>query len=190
MSPATAQLGAANTAVSDCHTAIWLRLLQPAARLRRHGRSVAGHSAPGTSTTTKMQSPMSNILGGMSSGIGLLSFLSDERAKENIEEVGELHDGQPVYRYSYKGMPERDSYRAAGAGTLLDARAGCGGGLWRYRPACGELQARHGSRGVNDEGCIMITPEQGMAFMQQMGNCSGRAAPASVRLRLARQRRA
>jgi hypothetical protein len=49
---------------------------------------------------------MSNILGGISSGIGLLSFLSDARAKENIEEVGTLHDGQPVYRYSYKGMPE------------------------------------------------------------------------------------
>ena len=32
-------------------------------------------------------------------------MLSDERAKENIEEVGVLHDGQPIYRYNYKGDP-------------------------------------------------------------------------------------
>ena len=30
-------------------------------------------------------------------------MLSDERAKENVEEVGALHDGQPIYRYNYKG---------------------------------------------------------------------------------------
>ncbi len=35
-------------------------------------------------------------------GIGLLS---DERAKDDIEPVGELFDGQPVFRYRYKGDP-------------------------------------------------------------------------------------
>lgn len=33
------------------------------------------------------------------------SFFSDERLKENIEPVGELNDGQPIYRYNYKGDP-------------------------------------------------------------------------------------
>jgi Chaperone of endosialidase len=34
---------------------------------------------------------------------GLIS--SDERIKEDIKEVGKLFDGQPVYRFRYKGMP-------------------------------------------------------------------------------------
>ncbi len=43
-----------------------------------------------------------NIIGG---GLGLASMLmmSDERAKDDIEPVGELFDGQPVFRYRYKG---------------------------------------------------------------------------------------
>lgn len=71
--------------------------------------------------------PIGGALGGTSSGVGstvqqgpkanpwsqalglgataLGAYLSDERAKENIEKVGELNDGQPVYRYNYKGDP-------------------------------------------------------------------------------------
>ena len=33
------------------------------------------------------------------------SFFSDERAKENIVEVGRTHDDQPIYKYNYKGEP-------------------------------------------------------------------------------------
>lgn len=33
------------------------------------------------------------------------SVFSDERLKEDIEPVGELHDGQPVYKYRYIGSP-------------------------------------------------------------------------------------
>lgn len=40
------------------------------------------------------------------SAIGaLLPLLSDENAKDNIEPVGLLADGQPIYRYSYKDDP-------------------------------------------------------------------------------------
>jgi hypothetical protein len=39
-------------------------------------------------------------LGALGAGLG---FLSDERAKDDIEKVGELFDGQNVYRYRYKG---------------------------------------------------------------------------------------
>lgn len=35
----------------------------------------------------------------------LFAMFSDERLKEDIEEVGELYDGQPVYRYRYIGSP-------------------------------------------------------------------------------------
>jgi len=40
--------------------------------------------------------------GGM---LGGAAILSDERAKEDIREVGETHDGQPIYLYRYKGDP-------------------------------------------------------------------------------------
>jgi len=33
------------------------------------------------------------------------SFFSDERLKENIEPIGETFDGQPIYKYNYKGEP-------------------------------------------------------------------------------------
>lgn len=33
------------------------------------------------------------------------SLFSDERLKENIEPVGELNDGQTIYRYNYRGDP-------------------------------------------------------------------------------------
>src|SRR5262249_30125594 len=32
-------------------------------------------------------------------------FLSDRDAKEDIQEIGRLHDGQKIYRYRYKGQP-------------------------------------------------------------------------------------
>lgn len=34
-------------------------------------------------------------------------FFSDERLKENIEEIGQTHDGQPIYKYNYKGGDKR-----------------------------------------------------------------------------------
>lgn len=45
-----------------------------------------------------------NMWGGIMGGASMLSsFLSDARAKDDIEQVGELYDGQPVHRYRYKG---------------------------------------------------------------------------------------
>lgn len=32
-------------------------------------------------------------------------FFSDERLKENIKKIGETNDGQPIYKYNYKGDP-------------------------------------------------------------------------------------
>lgn len=60
-------------------------------------------------------SGIGSALGSLGSGIGSLgtsiaSFLpmmfSDENAKEDIREVGKLHDGQKVYAYRYKGEPQ------------------------------------------------------------------------------------
>ena len=53
-----------------------------------------------------MAIPGSSMLGGLgkglSSGFGMSQW-SDERLKDDIEPVGELFDGQAIYRYTYKG---------------------------------------------------------------------------------------
>lgn len=68
-----------------------------------------GSTAGGTSTTTA-PSPNtgSQILGGigaLANIAGALPF-SDKRMKENIEPVGQLNDGQTIYRYNFKGDPK------------------------------------------------------------------------------------
>ena len=57
----------------------------------------------------KMGTSGGGTIGGNAvSGIGSLvsSIFSDERLKEDIEHVGELNDGQPVYKYRYIGDPK------------------------------------------------------------------------------------
>lgn len=96
--PGMAQLGAAN-AQYQLPWANLAQLLSPATGIAGLGGQSTGS---GTATTVQPQNTFSNVLGGISGGVGLLSLLSDERAKDNIEEVGKLHDGQPVFRYTYK----------------------------------------------------------------------------------------
>lgn len=111
MTPASTALTAANTAYQLPYGNI-NALLQPAAILGGMG----GQSS-GTSTTSTPQSTMGNIMGGMMGGVGMLSQMgafgpagwllaSDERVKDNVEEVGKLHDGKTkVYRFNYKDEP-------------------------------------------------------------------------------------
>jgi len=66
-----------------------------------------GSQMGGTSTT---QAPPPNIfsqiagLGMGAAGLGLA--FSDRRLKENVHKVGKTNDGQPIYRYQFKGSPE------------------------------------------------------------------------------------
>lgn len=69
-------------------------------------------SAIGAKTAGDVFNAQSSQYGGMLSGLsqgagaGLsLAMLSDERVKENKDEVGSLHDGTPVYSYNYIGDP-------------------------------------------------------------------------------------
>lgn len=63
--------------------------------------------------TQKSESGIGGVLGGITSGLGAMknlgvfSMFSDERVKEDIKEVGELKDGQPVYAYNYKDDPTK-----------------------------------------------------------------------------------
>ena len=62
-------------------------------------------------TTTSTQDDGSSTLGdiaGIASSVASIAGLfgvSDERVKENIEQVGQLDNGLPVYSYNYKGSP-------------------------------------------------------------------------------------
>jgi hypothetical protein len=106
--PAQAQLLAANTAYSQPYQNL-AQLLQPSVALAGLGSNSSGS---GTSTQTNNPSWLDTISGGLklggqiSSGIGSLFALSDERAKENKVKVGELHDGTPVWSFNYIGDDE------------------------------------------------------------------------------------
>jgi Chaperone of endosialidase len=77
-----------------------------------------GQQQSGTTTGTQQLSGaqqfgdiaggITNLLGSASSGgkglLGLLNW-SDRRLKQDIEQVGSLFDGTPVYGYRYKGAP-------------------------------------------------------------------------------------
>lgn len=51
------------------------------------------------------QSGSSTTKGTTFGATGSVNILSDERAKEDIQEIGAMADGTPLYRYRYKGDP-------------------------------------------------------------------------------------
>lgn len=66
-------------------------------------------SQMGGTSKTKDPGPsiFSQLLGaGTSLGSAALMGMSDERLKENIEDVGVTNDGQTIYKYNYKGDPK------------------------------------------------------------------------------------
>ena len=68
-----------------------------------------GSTAGGTSSTTAPPpNTGSQILGGLGAIANIAGAIpfSDERLKENIEAVGQLNDGQTIYRYNFKGDPK------------------------------------------------------------------------------------
>lgn len=85
----------------------------------------SGRSTGETSSVTGQKTdPLSNIIGGITGGLGLLGasgalgsagwlaplLLSDERAKEDIAPVGVLNSGENVYAFRYRGDPSRKTH--------------------------------------------------------------------------------
>jgi hypothetical protein len=110
--PGQLQLGAANTSYNLPYTDL-AALLQPSVALGGMGSQSQGS---GTSVTSMPQSTFGNVLGGLLGGTGLLSNMgafgtggwllaSDEKVKDDVEKIGDLHDGQKVVRFRYKGDP-------------------------------------------------------------------------------------
>jgi hypothetical protein len=74
------------------------------------GGAIANDIAAQTqATNTSNANALGTILGGLNIGASLIRptpTSSDERIKDDIKKVGELFDGQPVYRFRYKGTPQ------------------------------------------------------------------------------------
>lgn len=62
-----------------------------------------GNNTGGTSTTT--QAPPSLLSGLVGLGTAGLGAISDRRMKTGVARVGRTDDGQPIYRFRYKGDP-------------------------------------------------------------------------------------
>jgi hypothetical protein len=85
-----------------------LRLGIPSYNLLSGAVLGTGASSGGTSQTLSPgPSPISQIAGLAIAGIGAYN-LSDEREKENIKQIGTTYDGQPLYRYNFKGSPKTE----------------------------------------------------------------------------------
>lgn len=65
-----------------------------------------GSQLGGTSSGSQTQPQPNSTAQWLGLGIAGLGLLSDERAKEDIEHIGRMNDGQNIYRYRYKGSPE------------------------------------------------------------------------------------
>lgn len=65
-----------------------------------------GSQLGGTSYGTSTQPQPNSTAQWLGLGVSALGLLSDERAKEDIEHIGKMNDGQNIYRYRYKGSPE------------------------------------------------------------------------------------
>jgi hypothetical protein len=93
-----------------------------------------------------------------SSIAGLASLFSDKRLKENVHQIGKTFDGQPVYRYNYKGHPETqigliaqdveskhpEAVGLAGGYKTVDYRRATEDAAHRGHFAYGGIAPRHG----------------------------------------------
>jgi hypothetical protein len=99
------------------------QLLAPSMALGGMGGTTTG-TGTAYGTQTPANNPFMNLLGGISTGAGLLGSLgtaggaggipalfaglSDRRAKTDIKSIGKTHDKQNIYSFKYKGsnMPQ------------------------------------------------------------------------------------
>lgn len=98
--PGILNAGSTNTINADL--AKWSMPVQQLGMLSNLLVPIAGLGGTSNSTTTTKSDPTSNILGG---ALGLAALMSDRRVKRDIERVGALFDGTPVYRFRYLDAP-------------------------------------------------------------------------------------
>jgi hypothetical protein len=101
--------------------------------------------------------------------------MSDERMKDNVEPVGELYDGQPIYRYNMKGSPQTQLGLMAQdveRNGHSDAVAGLGGvKMVDYKRATDVAAGLAGRHNYQEGGNVRSSPDldQLAALMATMG---------------------
>lgn len=104
MGPGSAKLSAADTGVQTPFT-----LAQTMAPLLM-GLGGMGGSGTNTGTSTTVQ-PVNPWTTGLGAGLGIMSMIpsfaamSDRRLKDDVERIGILYNGLPVYKFTYKHDP-------------------------------------------------------------------------------------
>ena len=81
------------------------QMLQFEAGLGTGVGSQMGGTSTNAGTTTNTPAQASPWMQAAGMGLSAAMMFSDKRAKENIEPVGHLNDGQKIYKYNYKGDP-------------------------------------------------------------------------------------
>ncbi|SFM62567.1 tail fiber domain-containing protein [Methylobacterium pseudosasicola] len=210
-----AGLDAAQQYFQDTQTVPWQALGQYAAYPLAVGSQGGQTVTQGTSQTkTSGVSPLQSILGlgtsllGLGTGAGnstlggtLLGglFGSDERLKEDIRPVGELHDGQPVYAYRYKGDPRTqigllahevaeknpDAVGPIGLGDLLGVDYGKATDKSAQMGAKGKRKGKGSQSGGSSPAAPPAEPPRMTIIMSDqsgagpgLGNASGQGLPA------------
>lgn len=124
--------------------------LLPYGQLGAQAQIAAGlGSQMGGTGTSETMGPAPNLFGQVAGlGVAALGAFSDERMKEDIHKVGETNDGQPIYRYRFKGSPkweigllaqevERDHPEAVTSGfggmKMVDYKAATDDAVERWR---------------------------------------------------------
>lgn len=124
--PAAQNAGAMNTLNTEAiarslplqNLAQLLGLVAPVAGLGSQSSGTGTSTTSGTQTMSGAQQ-FATIMNGIGAGIGgfnpqtgaasggmaLLKMFSDRRTKDDIEQIGQLFDGTPIYRFRYKGDP-------------------------------------------------------------------------------------
>lgn len=65
-----------------------------------------GGTTTGSSSTTQTNTPSTlSTIGGILGGVGGFFSMSDRRVKKDVQMIGELFDGTPVYRFRYRHDP-------------------------------------------------------------------------------------
>jgi hypothetical protein len=104
---------------------------------------------------------------GIMTALPFLAFLSDKRAKTDVEQVGELNDGQPVYRFRYKG-DDKTRMGLMAQDVEQDhpeAVKGLGGmKMVDYKKATEDAVGKR--RGFQQAGLVVETDENGQPIMQ------------------------
>ena len=81
------------------------QMLQFMASLGTGVGSQMGGTTTNTGQTTNTPAQPNPWMQAAGLGLSAAAMFSDKRAKENIEPVGHLNDGQKIYKYNYKGDP-------------------------------------------------------------------------------------